>query len=409
MLSDLKNLRFAYENKLFLEIQANPTIAGMLSARPHDFHFMKRQLLGTAVKITKSLIPELYALYQTCLAFVGDHFAGELYVQQQGDYNASVYAAGIRFDLILSSALVKDFQPAEMAFVIGHELGHVLFEHNRIPVQWILSEHEQRSHAQISYQLANLLFQWARTAEISADRIGLLCSGNLMSAANTFFKISSGLSLAREDEIVRALRTQYDELTKLAAAPGLSNDWICTHPLIPIRFKSLELICLDILALRRQGPKTKIAWGHIDAEIEAVLLKTEPLGTQKLPLSPAEIGLLMLCLLYVAVADSELNPAEEAFIQDLQQRVAAALHLNEIIALCKLNRRQFRAKALLDVQNSPVAREHAVIILQLCYYLAITDQQLCPAEMQAMEEVCAALGCEIMVVESVISQHQTTI
>jgi len=406
MLPYINNLRFPYENKLSLQIQMNPAISGILNSlsKRHDFHSTKRHLLGSAVKITKSLIPELYALYQTCLDLVGDQLEGELYVQQQSEYNAGVYAIGNRFDIVMASAIVKDFKQEEIAFVIGHELGHVLFEHNKIPVRLILSDCEH-----ISYELASLLFQWSRTTEISADRIGLLCSGNLMSAANTFFKTSSGLSLEREDEIIRSLRTQYDELVKLSKPPGLSHDWICTHPLVPIRFKSLELICLDILKLRHQKSKVKVSWDRINSEIEEVLLKTEPLGTKKLHLSQQGLAVLMLCLLYVAVSDDELNQDEEAFIADIQRRIAPDLHLRETIAICKRNRRQFMTGVLSDIQNSKIPRDDTVVILELCYYLAIADRKLCNAETQAIEEVCGALGCEIMLVESVISQHQPAI
>ncbi|MBC6422896.1 MAG: hypothetical protein GDA43_23550 [Hormoscilla sp. SP5CHS1] len=34
------------------------------------------------------------------------------------------------------------------------------------------------------------------------------------SAANAFFKTSSGLCLDREEEIIRSLRSQYDELAR---------------------------------------------------------------------------------------------------------------------------------------------------------------------------------------------------
>ena len=52
MLPYLKNLRFAYENKLFLQIQMHPVMPQLrasLSQKPDMLHFRKRQLLGVAV------------------------------------------------------------------------------------------------------------------------------------------------------------------------------------------------------------------------------------------------------------------------------------------------------------------------------------------------------------------------
>ena len=406
MLPYLKNLRFAYENKLFLQIQMHPVMPQLrasLSQKPDMLHFRKRQLLGVAVKITRALLPELHALYQTCLAFVGDQLEGELYVQQQSDYNASVYAVGNRFDILVSSAIIKDFKPEEIAFVIGHELGHVVFEHQQIPVGQILAECQQ-----IPFQLASLLFQWSRTAEISADRIGLLCSGSLMSAANAFFKTSSGLLLDRESEIIRSLRAQYDELAKLSTARRASNDWICTHPLIPIRFKSLEMICLDILALRNQKTsKMKMAWGQVDAEIERALLNTEPLAPKEIQLTREGLAVLMLAMLYIAASDGELHPAEEGFINEVHGRIAAQLEVAEILAICKQNRQRFRERALLDMKRVHICRDDAVVILELGYYLAVADQPFCHAERQALEEVCDAFNCERMLVETIISERES--
>ena len=405
MLQYVDSLRFPYESKLFMQVQMNPSISNVLDSvsQKHDLNFTKRHLLGSAVKITATLIPELYQLYQSCLNLVGEGLQGDLYVQQQSDYNAWVSAVGKRFDIVLASGIVNDFRPEEIAFVIGHELGHVLFEHNKIPVQGILAESDRTS---ISYELASLLFQWSRATEISADRIGLLCSGSLSSAANAFFKTSSGLLLDREEEIIRSLRSQYDEIAKLSNSSRITRESFYTHPLIPIRFKSLELICLDIMALRNQRSKFKVSWARIDSEIEDVLLKTEPLGIQNLNLSQAAIAILIIGLLYVAVSDGELNQYEEYFIRSIQQRVAPNLNLPEILADCKRDRQKFSKQAIADLSGNRITRQEVEKILQLCYAVAIADNPICSAETQAMEVLCKSLGCDIVLANTVISQQE---
>jgi Zn-dependent protease with chaperone function/tellurite resistance protein len=402
MLSHIENLRFGYESKLFFQIQLDPSLSSSLNALPklHEFHARKRQTLGSAVKITASLIPELYTLYQNCLGLVGGRLQGDLYVQQQSEYNAYVYAAGTRFDIVLSSAVVKDFKKQEIAFVIGHELGHVLFEHNKIPVGQILAH-----GSGIPYELAQSLFQWSRTAEISADRIGLLCSGSLSSAANAFFKLSSGLSLEQEEEIIRSLRAQFDEIKTLSKSHTLSNEWICTHPLVPIRFKSLELIALDILALRNQGSQYKVSLTQIDAQIAEVLIETEPLKVSRFLAGREGVSLLILCLLYVAISDGEINQHEEEFIYDLRNKAALDINLGEVMSACKQDRRQFREIAMADIRGSLIQKDDAVRIIQLCHYLAILDNRLESEEIRAMCEICEALGCETWMVNSVINEH----
>ncbi|ELR98535.1 M48 family metallopeptidase [Gloeocapsa sp. PCC 73106] len=389
MLPQIASLRFSYEQRLFQHIYSDKHLEAVLNgyAKNRNFNISKRYLLGHALKLTESLLPELYQLYQNCLKIVGQHLQGDLYVQQQSDYNAGVYAVGNRFDLVLSSGIVKDFQAAEIAFVIGHELGHVLFEHNQIPVQLILSEEQQ-----INYDLARILLQWSRSAEISADRIGLLCSGSLTSAANVFFKTSSGLSVDKENEIINALRNQYEEIAKLAFS---SHDYFNTHPLIPIRFKSLELICLDIMSMRNQKNSAKTTWLHIDKTIEDVLLNTELLGLNQLQLSRQKIYILILSLLYIAISDGEINQYETSFIQEIKARIAPDLDVQEVLAFCRLNKNKFKTEVIKEIELVQVNREEATNILQISYYLATCDQPICSSEENALAEICQLLGYHV--------------
>lgn len=403
MFSNIENLRFQYEKDLFSKLQSDPLIAHVLASTgaKHHFNSLRRHLLGSAVKITPLLIPDLYSLYQECLDLVGREFKGDLYVQQQSEYNAFVHAVGAHFDIILSSSIVRDFNEKEIAFVIGHELGHVLFGHNTISVKGILAEHKS-----ISYELAYLLFQWSRASEITADRIGILCGGSLSSAATALFKLSSGLSLDREAEIIRSLRFQFDEIKALSLFQSTSNDWVCTHPLVPIRFKSLELITLDILAFRAQKSKTACRGIEaVDAQVAEVLMETEPLGIQKFFPSAQDVSLLVLCLLYMAVSDGPLNEHEENFIHDIRKRSGARLNIEEVIAECKRDVRHFRQTALSDIAAVSVSGDMLVRILQLSYYLAIMDGEFHDSEMQALDEICRALGGESWLVDSVVGQY----
>lgn len=378
-------LRFGYEKQLFETITHQEYIGTCLSKYPRNGNLTKRYLLGNAMKVTVSLFPDLYYLYQECLGRVGENIQGDLYIQQQSDYNAGVYAVGNRFDLVLASAIARDFPPVEIAFVMGHELGHVLFEHHQIPVQYIL-----RDPQGISYKIAKKILQWSRAAEISADRIGLLCSGSLSSAANVFFKISSGLSGQAEDKIINSLRDQYDEIAAISPST-FASEWFSTHPLIPIRFKSLELICLDILSLRHQPQKPRITWHKIDETITQVLKKTESLGGDQWELSPEKISVLILCLLYVAISDGEINSYEISFIEELHQVIAPDLNLEEIVALCQTNKREFQREATQAIASVSVTLTEAKQILRLTHDLAMVDPPLAMAEKKVMGEIAQLL------------------
>src|SRR6266446_2280810 len=49
----------------------------------------------------------------------------EVYVSHDGRYNAHTQGFARNGFIVVNSALVQDFQPAELLFVIGHEMGHI--------------------------------------------------------------------------------------------------------------------------------------------------------------------------------------------------------------------------------------------------------------------------------------------
>ncbi|QTA84881.1 M48 family metallopeptidase [Desulfonema magnum] len=269
MIKDIESLRFGYETDLFRIITAQlgntPLLAHTRAKNLLDIR--RTDLLGEAVRITADLLPEIHETYQSCLDILGHGFSGELFVRQSMEYNASVFAHEKKFDVLVHSALLNDFTPDELAFVFGHELGHVLFEHSRFCVFDILSNPEG-----VSRDTADILFRWSRASEVSADRVGLLCCGKLSTAVTALFKTASGLAGIDMDQMLRSFRRQYEDLEKQLREASDDLSWVRTHPMIPIRFKALELAALDIVALRQQsGGFSGKGFRAIDQQIAGIL------------------------------------------------------------------------------------------------------------------------------------------
>jgi hypothetical protein len=267
LFNDIESLRFGYESHLFKVVRAqlgpNFPTANLEKTR-NLLNIRRKDLLGEAVRVTADLLPEVHKIYQTCLDMIGGGLNGDLFVRQSKEYNANVSAHGKKFDLLIHSALLKDFEPDQLRFVFGHELGHVIFEHSCFPVYEILSDPKG-----ISPDTANMLFRWTRASEISADRVGLMCCGKLGAGVTALFQTASGLSGIDEDLMIRSLQRQYEELEKRVREVHDDFSWICTHPMIPIRFKALELAALDILALRQGGGRK--GFQKVDQQIGDIL------------------------------------------------------------------------------------------------------------------------------------------
>ena len=272
----IESLRFSYESRLFEEIRRRfggiPLIQFSESGRLLDRR--KRDLLGEAVRVTADLLPEVHEIYQSCLDRLGGGLRGDLFVQQSPAYNASVFAQDRRFDILVHSALLRDFDPDELRFVFGHELGHVVFSHSAFPVREIVSRVEN-----LPPEAVGLLLRWSRASEVSSDRVGLLCCGGLSAAAGALFKTASGLSGIDTDRVLRSFRRQFEDLERRIQEARDPSGWVRTHPMIPIRFKAMELAALDIVALGHGGfGFSEKGFRIVDRQISGILAALDAAG-----------------------------------------------------------------------------------------------------------------------------------
>ncbi len=412
MQADLEKLRFAYETKLY---QALEGYMGEIPERDEAetqnlLQARRRDLLGDAVCITADLLPEVHQVYQSCLDVLGGGFSGNLFVRQCNEYNASVLAHEKNFDVVINSALLKDFDLQQLSFVFGHELGHVVFGHSRFSVHEILSHPDG-----VPADLASLLFRWSRAAEVSADRMGLLCCSILRNAVSALFLTASGLTGIDEDRVMRSLRSQYDLLERHIHEVGGSHGWIRTHPMIPIRFKALELAALDLTALR-QGA-SGFSWAGfrgIDAKISALLEAMD----EQVDISPAAVRgplskdgqlCLFLALVYVALAhEQDVSWNMRSFVTDLFMGFRSQLPVGRMLDNVQQDPAGFRAEALEEALplREALKPQDVVKILELATLLVVKAGPVRASHYKALDEVCQAYGGDQAAVRPLVMRVQ---
>lgn len=199
----------------------------------------RRDLLASSVRVTSSMAPKLVSLVEAARETLGVDTAVETYVYPDSMFNAGcLRAENGRVFVMFSSALLEAFDDDELRFVIGHELGHHLFAHHRIPVRILVGG----THT-MAGPVVMKLFAWSRYAEISADRAGLVCTSGLEPVARAFFKLASGLRGGLVQMRVEDLVGQLGELrAELEREPQHDNrprhDWFSTHPFSPLRLRA---------------------------------------------------------------------------------------------------------------------------------------------------------------------------
>jgi Zn-dependent protease with chaperone function/uncharacterized tellurite resistance protein B-like protein len=213
----------------------------------------RRGLLADAIRLNRRMAPQVADALADCRARLGVERPVEIFLRPDPHYGASCYK-GRSGPLViaLSSRLVEDFTPAELRFVLGHELGHAAYDHFGIPMP-ITATIEDIGGTLVSRATQLRLFVWCRAAEVSADRAGLVCAGDPEAGALAFFKMASGLSRPVITADLDAFAAQIESMASSPSATvGVHDDddtldCFATHPYTPVRVRAL------------------LAFGHSDA------------------------------------------------------------------------------------------------------------------------------------------------
>lgn len=195
------------------------------------------QNLSSAIRVGPNHFPGLHTLYRGVVERLGVHPVPPLYVRG-GPLNAWTTGVEEPF-IVLTSAMVNITSPAELEYVIGHELGHIRCQHvlyntlaNNIALLTRLLPFGGRL---LTAGIEMALLEWHRRAELSCDRFGLLGSQAPDAALRVMVKLAGAPYVLYDQIDVDAFLAQYEDFQKLDA-DGLSffyrlaSEAQLTHP-----------------------------------------------------------------------------------------------------------------------------------------------------------------------------------
>ncbi|QVY65183.1 M48 family metallopeptidase [Polaribacter sp. Q13] len=285
----------------------------------------RKHLLKSSLRLTKTLAPMLHEIGEHCKKTLMLKADIEFFVYQGDTFNASCYPPDDnKLYIILSSGILERFSKEELTFVVGHEIGHVLFEHFDYPVRQILDTGEN----DLAPIHAMKLYAWNRNAEISADRAGLLCCQNFEAVGRTFFKLSSGVTTDSLDFQLNAYIEQFVDLEEVLNDSNLDpSDWYSTHPFSPLRIKALELFNKsETYAAFNTSVSGEITEEAMEVEIKRIMSLMEPENLEDESEHSEKIQRLMFLGGYlISNADGVVDDSE---IQALSSIVAPKVFAN---------------------------------------------------------------------------------
>ena len=274
---DLNLLVYDGDRDYVLEFQKDELIQKTLEqVNENSGKFKSRKhLLKSSLRLTKTLAPMLHKIGEHCKDVLKLKADIEFFVYQNDMFNASCYPPDEnKLYIILSSGILERFSKDELTFVVGHEIGHVLFEHFDYPVRQILDIGENN----LAPIHAMKLYAWNRNAEISADRAGLLCCQNFEAVGRTFFKLSSGVTTDSLDFQLNAYIEQFVDLEEVLNDSTLDpSDWYSSHPFSPLRIKALDLFNKsETYAAFNPSVAGEITEEAMEMEIKRIMSLMEP-------------------------------------------------------------------------------------------------------------------------------------
>jgi len=249
----------------------------------------REQYLMYGVAVGPRQYPEVHAMGEECARRLGIGIP-QIFIYHDHEVNAFTIATDDAEPIVvLTSGLVESLDLAELKFVIGHECGHIHNLHSIYnlaaemianPVMQSLFNQVAKagmavqliqtvSHLQLiasAMQGALRLFflHWSRCAEITCDRAGLICVGDLPTAQLALAKLVVGhahkLQGFNIDEFVAQLQR--------STSPMRLMELFADHPLIPRRIEALRLYatCATLFDWRPEMRGDAPALSHEEAD-----------------------------------------------------------------------------------------------------------------------------------------------
>ena len=223
---------------------------------------LAKAALGVAVTIQRELMqlqgvavgpnqyPEIHAIGEDCARRLGIGVP-QIFVKFDVQPNAYTFATDECGEMIvLHTSLVEMMTYDELRFIIGHESGHIHNKHTvyntmvqlisnsavmamlyKFPISYILLP-------LIRSTLGYLLMAWSRCAEITADRAGLICCGDVNAARYALAKLQVGGG----EKLHNINLEQYvHQIENVQATPVRFTELDWDHPVTSKRIEALRL------------------------------------------------------------------------------------------------------------------------------------------------------------------------
>ncbi|MGD9238290.1 MAG: M48 family metallopeptidase, partial [Desulfobacterales bacterium] len=194
-----------------------------------------------AFLLSQPISPRIFNIVTETKQKLGLEGEYEVFCLNSNSINAFAYVQPAEeknfFIIGITSAALEELEDREIQFILGHELGHFLFEHNRM--NYLINPNPGSQGVTLLPSMGeNIFLRWRKKCEISTDRIGLIACGDFENAARAMLKTAYGLTGKNLNLDVDSLLQQIDALKEEPQALEVNYR---SHPLMPLRLKVMQM------------------------------------------------------------------------------------------------------------------------------------------------------------------------
>ena len=318
----LKKLRLPFEKNFFDKIYHyyfdgdmlldiyKKTIQNFVSENMNDIFFQY-------FKVTKKTAPKLHKIFNEVLDKLElDNSDIEFYLTSSQEINAyaittNKFLKGEPPAIVLNAGLIKTLNDDELKHVIGHEIGHIIYNHSvlRFICFDLLRIFDKKNELRL-LKFINFFQHWEQLSEISADRVGLFSVENSVSAITSLIKLSHGLPediLKIDAEEVLSEIDNFFEKNNSFYLPS-------SHPALVIRIKLLDIQSKSNFFKKLQDKDYEIDDDSLDVMVKFLDSMLKKPSTEMLKIENAFLEIFGLLTM---LSDGEIKKEELLYLMGL--------------------------------------------------------------------------------------------
>jgi uncharacterized tellurite resistance protein B-like protein len=322
---DLHRIRYRGDKEDVELLFRDYNLEGIISAseerqKLEESTFRNQLLKDGAFLLSQPISPRIFNIVTETKQKLDLEGEYEVFCLNSNNINAFAYVQPAEeknfFIIGITSEALEELEDVEIQFILGHELGHFLFEHNRM--NYLINPNPTSQGVTLLPSMGeNIFLRWRKKCEISTDRIGLIACGDFENAARAMLKTAYGLTGKNLNLNVDSLLEQIDALKETPEALEVNYR---SHPLMPLRLKVMQMFAESPIFKKVLSGKSDFS----DKELSALEDRTDQWVNwiKRYPRRPLDLAAMQL----VTAAGLKLVMTEAVIMDEEIKVIIQILH-----------------------------------------------------------------------------------